>query len=131
MSANGDIVSDGFGKALEKFRQRLSDGEKLAFASGSIDEVKGELQRIQDRLGPEKKLRGFARIRKFLEGMKQVEALVSIFLNVHEVVAFIWVRVSEYDVIIVETTSLTAENAGPGQTCPYGKIYYNLFAMNL
>jgi NADH dehydrogenase/NADH:ubiquinone oxidoreductase subunit G len=84
--------SDSFSKSLEKFRDNLSEEQKQEFSLSSIEDVELAIQQIQERIGPEKKLRNFTRIRKFLEAMKQVEELVKIFLNVHEVVAFIWVR---------------------------------------
>ena len=86
-----DTASDSFSRLLERFRSRLSDDQKHSFSSTTRKEVKDAIQQIQDQIGPEKKLRNFARIRKFIEGMQQVEELVKIFLNVHEVVAFVWV----------------------------------------
>jgi hypothetical protein len=86
-----DIASESFRKSVEKFRGRLSDDQRRIFSTCTLEAVKRELQEIQDRIGPDKKLRNFTRMRKFLEGMKQVEELVKIFLNVHEVVAFVWV----------------------------------------
>lgn len=58
-----------------------------------IEDVERAVEEVQARLGPEKRLRNFPRIRKFLEGMQQVEQLVKVFLNVSEVVAFVWVSV--------------------------------------
>ena len=84
--------SDSFRKSLAKFRAKLSEEQKQQFSLSSIGDVELAIQQIQERIGPEKKLRNFTRIRKFLEAMKQVEELVKVFLNVHEVVAFIWVR---------------------------------------
>ncbi|KAF3937505.1 hypothetical protein ABW19_dt0203918 [Dactylella cylindrospora] len=88
MTAN--ITDNSFNKSLEKFRKRLSYEQRQGFSYSNFDEVKLEIQRIQQKLGPEKKLRSFTRIKKFLEGMRQIEQLVQIFLNVHEVVAFVW-----------------------------------------
>lgn len=83
--------SCSFSKSIEKFRARLSDKQREDFSSCSLQDVERSIQEVQDRLGPEKRLRSFVRIRKFLEGMKQIEELVTVFLNVHEVVAFVWV----------------------------------------
>ena len=91
MSSN---CGDSFCKSLSKFRENLSEEQKQQFSLSSIEDVELAIQQIQERIGPEKKLRNFTRIRKFLEAMKQVEELVMVFLNVHEVVAFIWVELS-------------------------------------
>ncbi|KAK3995723.1 hypothetical protein QBC44DRAFT_356077 [Cladorrhinum sp. PSN332] len=88
MSTN--LTSESFQRSLERFRSRLSDDQKKDFQMVSIDEVKVTIGKIQDKIGPEKELRNLARLRGFLEGMKQVEDLVTIFLNVSEVVAFVW-----------------------------------------
>jgi hypothetical protein len=83
---------DSFGKTLARFREKLSEKQIQEFSYTSLKDVEDAIKDIQERLGPEKKLRNFSRIRKFLEAMQQVEQLVQIFLNVHEIVAFIWVR---------------------------------------
>jgi len=87
--------TDSFSKSLARFREKLSEEQKQQFSLSSLEDVELAIQQIQDRIGPEKKLRNFTRIRKFLEAMKQVEELVKIFLNVNEVVAFIWVSPSK------------------------------------
>jgi hypothetical protein len=86
---------DSFSNSLAKFREQLSEEQKRLFSLSNLEDVELAIQQIQEQIGPEKKLRNFTRIRKFLEAMKQVEELVKVFLNVHEVVAFIWVRLPE------------------------------------
>ncbi|KAK6337077.1 hypothetical protein TWF718_009863 [Orbilia javanica] len=87
--ASYSLTAESFEKSLEKFRQRHSK-QIPEFSLSNLDDVKDEIRKIQDRLGPEKKLRGLNRVKKFLEGMKQVEQLVQIFLNTSEVVAYVW-----------------------------------------
>lgn len=81
--------SDSFSKSLAKFQAKLLEEQKQQFLFSSIEDVELAIQQVQEQIGPKKKLRNFTRIRKFLEAMKQVEELVKVFLNVHEVVAFI------------------------------------------
>ncbi|EPS38655.1 hypothetical protein H072_7601 [Dactylellina haptotyla CBS 200.50] len=83
-------TSASFDKCLQKFRRGLTEAQKREFSSTDLPQVKKAIQQIQDRIGPNGKLRNLNRIKKFLEGMKQIEQLVQIFLNVHEVVAFVW-----------------------------------------
>ncbi|KAK4162972.1 hypothetical protein QBC43DRAFT_345576 [Cladorrhinum sp. PSN259] len=68
-----------FQQSLQRFRARLSDDQKRDFGMTNIEEVKATIGDIQDRIGP--KIRNLARLKGFLEGMKQVEELVTIFLN--------------------------------------------------
>ncbi|KAH7145693.1 hypothetical protein B0J13DRAFT_525217 [Dactylonectria estremocensis] len=88
-------TSNNFARSLEKFRQELSDDQKRQFLTTNLEKVKGAMQEVQDQIGPDKKLRNFTRLKKFFEGMKQMEELVKIFRQVHEVVAFIWVHTSQ------------------------------------
>ncbi|KAJ4247612.1 hypothetical protein NW757_008765 [Fusarium falciforme] len=82
---------DGFMRALDGFRTTLTAEQQKDFSFNNLQDVEARIKSIQDRYGPEKKLRNMRRLSKFLAGMKQVEELVTIFLNVHEVVAFVWV----------------------------------------
>lgn len=83
---------DAFTRALERFKGDLTDEQKTLFTCNSFKEVEDYIQKIEDQYGPQKKLRNMRRLSKFLGGMKQVEELVTIFLNVSEAVAFVWVR---------------------------------------
>ncbi|RYP07648.1 hypothetical protein DL764_002385 [Monosporascus ibericus] len=79
-----------FNRAVEKFRDSLTEEQKRNFSATNLEDVKSEIQNIQHHLGLEKKLRNLNKVSRFLEAMKQVEQVVNVFLNVHEVVAFIW-----------------------------------------
>ncbi|UPL00409.1 hypothetical protein LCI18_011343 [Fusarium solani-melongenae] len=83
-------AKDGFTRALDSFRTTLTPEQQKDFSFNSLQDVQVKIESIQARYGPEKKLRNMQRLSKFLAGMEQVEKLVTIFLNVHEVVAFVW-----------------------------------------
>lgn len=80
-----------FQKALENFKKDLTVQQRREFAISTLQDVKDEVNKIQIQHGSAKKLRGMSRMSKFLEAMQQLEQVVSVFLNVSEVVAFIWV----------------------------------------
>ncbi|KAI0809904.1 hypothetical protein GGR55DRAFT_679137 [Xylaria sp. FL0064] len=79
-----------FERALERFRNKLTEEQHKQFKASSLDDVNAEIQAIQSRLGSMKKMRSLNRLSKFLEAMSQIEQLVQVFLNVSEVVAFVW-----------------------------------------
>ncbi|KAI1279464.1 hypothetical protein F5Y07DRAFT_43858 [Xylaria sp. FL0933] len=79
-----------FERALERFRNKLTEEQYKQFKASSLDDVNAEIQAIQSRLGSLKKMRSLNRLSKFLEAMSQIEQLVQVFLNVSEVVAFVW-----------------------------------------
>ena len=85
------MPSTAFQRALQKFRQGLSEEQKHKFAISSLEDVRREILRVQDEHGSAKKLRSMNRLGKFLEAMTQIEQVVQVFLNVSEVVAFVWV----------------------------------------
>ncbi|KAJ4267106.1 hypothetical protein NW762_003204 [Fusarium torreyae] len=82
--------STSFERSLDQFRRELSDDQKKEFSGANQKYVNSMLQDMQSKLGREKGLRRLTRIEKFLGAMKHIEALVTIFLNVSEVVAFVW-----------------------------------------
>ncbi|KAI1325418.1 hypothetical protein F5Y16DRAFT_422846 [Xylariaceae sp. FL0255] len=84
------MASKTLERALDRFRDGLTEEQRDQFRSSSIDDVKAEVQSIQTQLGSMKKLRSLRRISKFLEAMGQIEQLVQVFLNVSNVVGFIW-----------------------------------------
>ena len=83
-----DVILD---RAIANFRQGLTDEQRQLFNASSLSMVKAEIQSIQIRHGSKKKLRNLSRISKFLEAMTQIEQLAQIFLNVSNIVAFVWV----------------------------------------
>ncbi|UPK92591.1 hypothetical protein LCI18_003526 [Fusarium solani-melongenae] len=82
--------STSFERSLDQFRSHLSKDEKREFSNANLQDLNATIQQMLARLGRDKRLCNFERIEKFLDGMKHIEQLVSIFLNVHEVVAFVW-----------------------------------------
>lgn len=84
-------TDSSFDRALKSFRDSLTEEQKDKFSTTRFDDVETEIQKIQHRFGSEKKLRNPRRLSKFLEAMKQIEQVITVFLNVNEVVAFIWV----------------------------------------
>ncbi|KAM5350993.1 hypothetical protein ACJ41O_003716 [Fusarium nematophilum] len=82
--------STSFEKSLELFRKELSNDQLQEFNSANLKDLNDSIQDVQAKLGRDKRLCNFKRLEKFLSAMEHVEKLVTIFLNVHEVVAFVW-----------------------------------------
>jgi hypothetical protein len=112
------IPGSTFDRALERFRDSLTEEQKRQFLATNLKDVTSEIETIQRRFGSEKKLRNLRRVSKFLEAMKQVEQVVNVFLNVHESVAFVWV--SARALHSHGSRSLKVQ-IGAYKTCSYGK----------
>ncbi|RMJ07063.1 hypothetical protein CDV36_013332 [Fusarium kuroshium] len=82
--------STSFERSLDKFRDYLSKDQKQQVNAANFKDLDAAIQEMQAKLGRDKRLCNFRRMEKFLDAMKDVEQLVTIFLNVHEVVAFVW-----------------------------------------
>lgn len=78
-------------KTVERFRDSLTEEQKQQFSATSFEDVESEIRNIQNRFGSEKKLRNLNKVSRFLDAMKQIEQVVKAFLNVHPIVAFVWV----------------------------------------
>lgn len=80
-----------FKKALDNFKRDLTAQQCREFGIATLQDVKDEVNKIQNQHGSAKKLRGMSRMSKFLEAMQQLEQVISVFLNVSAFVAFVWV----------------------------------------
>ncbi|KAI6776492.1 hypothetical protein HG530_000437 [Fusarium avenaceum] len=84
------VQYSGLQKALDLFWGELSDSQRSQINGTNQKSIRDAIQEMQGRLGREKILCKLTRIEKFLSAMDHIEKLVTIFLNVHEVVAFVW-----------------------------------------
>lgn len=83
--------STSFERSLEQFRRELSDTEMKEIGGANQKSLEATIQKIQSKLGREHGLCKLTRVEALVRAMKNIEELVTIFLNVSEVVAFIWV----------------------------------------
>jgi hypothetical protein len=81
---------DSFEKPLADFKRRLTDDAKLSFRNVTAQDVHVELVRIQRHHEADKTMQNFARVAPFLEGMSQLEKVVSKTGAQHDVLAFLW-----------------------------------------
>lgn len=64
------------------------DGRRFS----TLEDVHAEISKIQKAQEPDRRLRNLPRIKAFLEGMEQFGKIIEVFLNVSDIVAFVWVR---------------------------------------
>lgn len=81
---------DAFKKALDSFRTRLSADELRDFKSTTYVTLVADLVMLQQQQEKKKEMMNLSRIQAFLEGMQQLGKIVEVFLNVNEVVCFVW-----------------------------------------
>jgi hypothetical protein len=102
-----DNLSAAVRAALTRFESTLTADELADMKISSLDDVHEAMRKIQQKQGSERKLRNLNRMKVFLEGMRQYEELVKVFLNVSSVVAFVWVSVT-FDELLGGKSSRTA-----------------------
>ena len=81
----------GFQRALTRFKCHLSAAEQEDFGVTSLEDVQRTIAQIQQTQGSEKRMRNLTRIKAFIEAMEQYGKVVEVFLNVSDIIAFVWV----------------------------------------
>lgn len=93
MASQPQIQATAFQLALHKFKTSLSDNEKRQFGATTLHDLNIAIETIQQKQRSEKKLRAMGKLGRFLEGMKEYDKIVTVFLNTSELLAFVWVRI--------------------------------------
>ncbi|KAF3057116.1 Vegetative incompatibility protein HET-E-1 [Daldinia childiae] len=131
VSPQASAPQSGFDKALAAFRSRLTPSETAQFQVATLDDLKVTILAIQRDQRDRKKMMHMDRISSFLEAMEQFGKVVETFLNISEMLAFIWGPIKlllltaatwleSFDALL-DAYQLIAENL------PTFKIYQNLF----
>ena len=81
----------GFQRALTRFKSHLSPAEQEKFHVTRLEDVQETIAHIQASQGSERKMRNLTRIRAFVEAMEQYGKVVEVFVNVSDIIAFVWV----------------------------------------
>lgn len=81
-----------FHLVLDEYKAKLSHTEKDQFKGATLEDLQIEIKKIQDEQASKKRLQGMRRLEGFLEGMKEYDKVISIFLNSNQILAFVWVR---------------------------------------
>ncbi len=82
-----------FYQALVKFRNTLDPKEEEAFRFSSLQDLQNALDSIQVDQTKRRTLANLSRIKPFLEAMEQYGTVVEVFLNVNDILAFVWVSI--------------------------------------
>ncbi len=87
----GTMNDSGFQRALTRFKGHLSPTEQEEFGVTSLEDVQETIANIQENQGSQRKMRNLTRIKAFLEAMEQYGKVIEVFLNVSDILAFVWV----------------------------------------
>lgn len=95
------VVPPAFYRALNRFRNSLSDGEKKIFEHlTSVGEVWDLVEELQNEQGPRIALRNMGRIRPFIHGMTQYAGVIEVFVQAKpEIMALIWVSIRLFQIL--------------------------------
>jgi hypothetical protein len=92
MSGQPQIQATVFQLVLQRFKASLSDKERRQFGATTLGDLNFAIETIQQKQRSDRKLRALSKLGRFLEGMKEYDKIVAVFLNTSELLAFIWVR---------------------------------------
>ncbi|KAJ3548577.1 hypothetical protein NM208_g941 [Fusarium decemcellulare] len=82
--------SNAFQRALKDFESRLKPSEISKFKATALDDLKVTILAIQSEQRSRKQMMHMGRIMSFLEAMEQFGKVIEVFLNVADMLAFIW-----------------------------------------
>lgn len=83
--------SIAFQRALDRFSNSLSNGQRAEFAVTEYAHVEDAIEKIQREHGSKKQLQNMARVQRFLEAMNEYGKVIEVFLNCSPFAAYIWV----------------------------------------
>ena len=81
--------ASAFSRALDAFKAVLTPEDQDDFKYTVLEDLQVAIREIQTKHG--RKLQNLARMKPFLEGMQQYGQIVEVFLNVSNVIGFVWV----------------------------------------
>jgi hypothetical protein len=93
--ANDERCQDVSEESKSKFLIGLTKVEQEDFKFTTLQGVNDAIRVIQDEHGSQRKMRNMTRIRAFIEAMEQYGAVIEVFLNASEFIAFIWLCISQ------------------------------------
>ena len=79
-----------FERELRSFKAHLTPVEKSSFTDTTLEDVRLTVASIQKTQISERTNKNVARLRRFLESIESYGKVLDIFVNIHEVVAFVW-----------------------------------------
>lgn len=84
------VPSSGFERALKAFERRLTPDERAQFNATSLDDLKVTILSIQADQRSRKQMMNMGRVKSFLEAMEQFGKVIEVFLNVNNILCFVW-----------------------------------------
>jgi hypothetical protein len=85
------LHANSFNLVLGEFKTRLTDQEKSTFQVTTLKDLHITIETIQRQQASDKRLRGMQRLEVFLEGMKEYDKVIQVFVNSTPLLAFVWV----------------------------------------
>jgi len=92
--------SNIFEDALRDFKKGLSKKELAQFQWVDLKDVEETIKGIERDQKMKKKMQNLARIKPFLDGMKQYGKIIEVFLNTSNIISYIWVSSQTVDIMV-------------------------------
>lgn len=89
-SLSAHVSSKALKGAILKLSNRLSGSDLQNVKNTTYPQLCAEIERIQDEQNARTDMRNLARIKPFLEAMEQFSKIIEVFLNVSNIIAFLW-----------------------------------------
>lgn len=86
--------SSVFQHVLTTFKTKVDPKLASEFQMTTLTDLKGVLSSIQRKHNSERRVRNMGRLSRFLDAMDQYGKVIEVFLNVTDVLAFVWVSLN-------------------------------------
>ena len=80
---------------LWRLQDKLSPIEQADFQYSTLDDLHAAIKKIQEEQLKKQHLRALIKIKPFLQSMEQYDKVIAIFLNTGNILAFVWVCISQ------------------------------------
>jgi len=80
-----------FSLILDRFKAKLTDDEKADFQFTTLEGLRRELKKIQNKHVSERRQMWMGRLNRFLEAMGEYDEVIKVFVNSSQYLAFVWV----------------------------------------
>ena len=85
------MTSSALNTPLLRLQRILTPAEHQDFQFSSLDDLLHTIQSIQQEQVKNRKLQCLVKVKPFLETMEQYGKVINLFLNVNNLLAFVWV----------------------------------------
>jgi hypothetical protein len=113
-----------FERELRSFKAHLTPVEQSSFNGTTLEDVRLTVASIQKTQISDRTNKNVARLRNFLEAIESYGKVLDVFVNINEVVAFVWGPIKYLLLVSMPSVSCSGMHVAYAQLCVrLGRLY--------